>query len=569
MNATRIVSQISIASDPAQINDAAPGGSLNSAGRGQDFAATLSNVGAKSARRQAAGKAHDGAQSGGSLPTPGNLSPPPANAAMTAASTANPPAAGTAASANAAANMTTPPNTTLPGNGSAAGRDAAALRGEATKIEAASSAAALGAAAAGGADTDPLAGPASMAADGRSGGAISGAQGQAALGPDAVLNSAASAPGSAAAAEPGADFAQAFGLPGAVAAGGAQTAADADAMDKASAAKSAKEIPEAAGGRLPRVRAGGAAETVVASAGRTDSAANTATLPAVGSSDDTASTTVPGDSARDGGATLQTVIAAASSAAAVAAGVSSGASAEPQADDSAGPAAVGAAARPAGRAGGLLEPPAPIVVPAAAATAARAAAGAEGAAALANSVESDKHAHGGSADSLTSTDANGIAGAAGLGPNATASTDAVPTPTLKVAAGVDTPEFGSALADRVSWMVGNNLNGAKLQVNPSQLGPIEVRIAVQGAHAQVWLASHSAVTRDALESSSQKLREMLGAQGFGQVSVDISQRSFHERSPQAQAYDWTPSADSVASPASMSPSARPAHFSSSAVDAYA
>jgi hypothetical protein len=62
---------------------------------------------------------------------------------------------------------------------------------------------------------------------------------------------------------------------------------------------------------------------------------------------------------------------------------------------------------------------------------------------------------------------------------------------------------------------------------------------------------------------------MLGAHGFGQVSVDISQRSFQERSPQAQPYDWTPSADSFASPASMSPSARPAPSSSSAVDAYA
>ena len=69
MNATRMVSQISIASDPAQINDAAPGGSLNSTGRGQDFAATLSNVGAKSARRQAAGiegqSEHRGARRGG------------------------------------------------------------------------------------------------------------------------------------------------------------------------------------------------------------------------------------------------------------------------------------------------------------------------------------------------------------------------------------------------------------------------------------------------------------------------------------------------------------------------
>ena len=178
MNATRIVSQISIASDPAQINDAAPGGSLNSAGRGQDFAATLSNVGAKSGRRQAAGKAHDSAQSGGSLPTPGNLSPPPANAAMTTASTPNPPAAGTAPP-QAAADMTTPANTSVAGQRFGSGRDAAALRAEATKItEAASSAAALGAAASGGAVTDPVAGPATMAADGRSGVAISGTQGQ-------------------------------------------------------------------------------------------------------------------------------------------------------------------------------------------------------------------------------------------------------------------------------------------------------------------------------------------------------------------------------------------------------
>ena len=38
------------------------------------------------------------------------------------------------------------------------------------------------------------------------------------------------------------------------------------------------------------------------------------------------------------------------------------------------------------------------------------------------------------------------------------------------------------------------------------------------------------VTREALESSAPKLREMLNSQGFTQVSVDISQRSFQERS---------------------------------------
>jgi flagellar hook-length control protein FliK len=114
-------------------------------------------------------------------------------------------------------------------------------------------------------------------------------------------------------------------------------------------------------------------------------------------------------------------------------------------------------------------------------------------------------------------------------------------PTFKVAAGVDTAQFSQGVADRVSLMMDGNLTSAKLQVNPPALGPIEVRIALQGGHAQVSFSSHSAVTRDALESSSDKLREMLNSQGFSSVNVDISQRSFQERSPQSQAYESAPS----------------------------
>jgi flagellar hook-length control protein FliK len=183
----------------------------------------------------------------------------------------------------------------------------------------------------------------------------------------------------------------------------------------------------------------------------------------------------------------------------------------------------------------------------------------------------DKHAPGITGDALLSgVQGDGMAATAQLNAGTTGVADATPAPTLRVAAGVDTPEFGHGLADRVTWMVDNNLNGAKLQVNPPQLGPIEVRIALQGNHAQVWLTSHSAVTRDALESSSPKLREMLGAQGFGQVSVDISQRSFQERSAQPQPYEWTPSASGSPAIAAV-PSAAGSlpRFSSGAVDAYA
>jgi flagellar hook-length control protein FliK len=201
---------------------------------------------------------------------------------------------------------------------------------------------------------------------------------------------------------------------------------------------------------------------------------------------------------------------------------------------------------------------------------AKAAAAAPAATALASANAADKRAPGGTGDSLlTGMPADGMAGAAQLSVGTTGVTEATPMPTLKVTAGVDTPEFGQGLADRVSWMVDNNLNGAKLQVNPPQLGPIEVQIAVQGNHAHVWLTSHSAVTRDALESSSPKLREMLGAQGFGQVSVDISQRSYQERSAHSQPYQWTPSASPGASAALQSTASSLPRISNGAVDAYA
>jgi flagellar hook-length control protein FliK len=191
--------------------------------------------------------------------------------------------------------------------------------------------------------------------------------------------------------------------------------------------------------------------------------------------------------------------------------------------------------------------------------------------ALATISSTDKHSHGEAGDSsLADNMSDGTAGAAQLATAASNGTDATAAPTLRVSAEIGTPEFAQDVTDHVSWMVGNSLNNAKLEVNPAQLGPIEVRIAVQGNQAQISLTAHSALTRDALEASSPKLREMLGAQGFAQVSVDISQRSFQDRSPSAQSYDWQPPSDrSASSAAPTSVSASTPRISSGVLDAYA
>ncbi len=123
---------------------------------------------------------------------------------------------------------------------------------------------------------------------------------------------------------------------------------------------------------------------------------------------------------------------------------------------------------------------------------------------------------------------------------------------MHIKAEVDSSDFPQGLADKVSFAVDNGWSSAKLSVNPPQLGPIELQIAVQGEHAQVAMSTHSAVTREALESSVPKLRDMLSSQGFTQVSVDISQRSFQERSAPSQPYVWTPGSSAATAAASSS-----------------
>ena len=137
-------------------------------------------------------------------------------------------------------------------------------------------------------------------------------------------------------------------------------------------------------------------------------------------------------------------------------------------------------------------------------------------------------------------DAASLAASAPVTTPAAKSAGAADPAVFKLHQGLDSPDFPQALADKVAWLVDKDIGSAKLQINPPQLGPIDVRIEVQGDKAQVWLSAHSVVTREALEASSPKLREMLGSQGFAQVSVDVSQRSFQDRSSPAAQTQWLP-----------------------------
>jgi flagellar hook-length control protein FliK len=182
--------------------------------------------------------------------------------------------------------------------------------------------------------------------------------------------------------------------------------------------------------------------------------------------------------------------------------------------------------------------------------------------------------HGGDAGDLTAgLPAAAAAGLsqAGATTSGGAATGAVTVPTFQVHASVDSDGFSQGLATQVSWMVGNGVNNAKLQVNPPQLGPIEVSISVQGDQAQVSMTTHSAVAREALQASTPQLRDMLGAQGFGQVNVDISQRSFQDRSSYTPPYERmaTSERETAATGITAAGSVTSARTSMGGLDAYA
>ena len=559
MNATLPVSQTPIASDLAQSSATGAANSVNSGGKGQDFAAALSNAGPRPVRKAAGAKATDAGTVGGHLPAAGNLSPPPTPPPAPPLTTGSAAAAAAAAAATATTGTVGAP---IPGAGVGTAAPAAVLGAQAVAADQNSG-------------TAPIDLP--VAAPGGAHGATSpGAGFGLALGLPVDHAGEAGAPGGDRAAAPGSVTAVAVPGDVALAKGAARAAV---AVASTAQARAAAGTAAGAANKPGTVATTAAVDAAVSRPTAASRAADGSAPPAIPSST-TPSTSAGASTNTDANAQAVTTAAAMSAAATGTVapgdtGTAGGAdlSALPT-NDSATPATAAKAPGTAGPNGPPVPAPAPVISVARPATevSAKGAAAAPVGTALAGTVAADKRASGGTGDSLLSgTSVDGSAGAAQLSVNPTAVADATTAPpTLKVAAGVETPEFGHGLADRVSWMVDNNLNGAKLQVNPPQLGPIEVRIAVQGSHAQVWLASHSAVTRDALESSSSKLREMLGAQGFGQVSVDISQRSYQDRSAHPQPYESMPSAGRSQSTAAVQSTASSlARISSSAVDAYA
>ncbi|MFY9478213.1 MAG: flagellar hook-length control protein FliK [Aquabacterium sp.] len=120
------------------------------------------------------------------------------------------------------------------------------------------------------------------------------------------------------------------------------------------------------------------------------------------------------------------------------------------------------------------------------------------------------------------------------GPSGAVATHAsatLPTP-------VDSPDFKQALAERVGmWVAGTPANGqmtAELRLNPEDMGPVHIRIVMDGQNAQVDFAAAHAETRQALEASLPALSSALEDAGLSLAGGGVSDQSASQSWAQQQ-----------------------------------
>lgn len=84
--------------------------------------------------------------------------------------------------------------------------------------------------------------------------------------------------------------------------------------------------------------------------------------------------------------------------------------------------------------------------------------------------------------------------------------------------------FDDGFGERITWMAGQRLDHARIQLNPEHAGPIDVRVQVDGEQVRAEFQSSHAEVRQAIEASLPRLREMLGQHGLQLAQADVGHR---------------------------------------------
>ena len=99
------------------------------------------------------------------------------------------------------------------------------------------------------------------------------------------------------------------------------------------------------------------------------------------------------------------------------------------------------------------------------------------------------------------------------------------------------PGWGHEFGEKLVWMAKNDQQSAQININPPQLGPIQIHLSLNGDQATATFASPFGEVRQAIESALPQLKEMLASSGIdlGQANVGSNLAQQQRESQQQQA----------------------------------
>ena len=91
--------------------------------------------------------------------------------------------------------------------------------------------------------------------------------------------------------------------------------------------------------------------------------------------------------------------------------------------------------------------------------------------------------------------------------------------------GSDGNKWGAALGSRIVTMVAEGIQEARIQLDPPELGSMELKLQVHQDQTSVQVQVQNNQVRDVLEANAQRLRDALAQQGMTLSGFDVSTQS--------------------------------------------
>jgi flagellar hook-length control protein FliK len=100
---------------------------------------------------------------------------------------------------------------------------------------------------------------------------------------------------------------------------------------------------------------------------------------------------------------------------------------------------------------------------------------------------------------------------------------------LRLEPRVGTGGWDNALSQRVLWMVSHQHQTAELNLNPPDLGPLQVVLSVNSDQASAAFVSQNPEVRQALEAALPRLKEMMAESGINLGNATVSDQGSRQQ----------------------------------------